>query len=309
MLKNGEDMKKTLLLVMVLIVSMAGVAWAQTPSAEEILKLIRDIRLPQDNLSSLAFDMRMNLPMPLNILCQVRYNAPDRYSLHVFDDHDQTPVLIVIGQNALINDPLADSLTLIASAGVAFDLVPRGEEYNAQFAFNMPTDGTINNRVELDFKTMFARVNENVSVENASDGEVIFAGMTSKKSRCVAVIAPDEKFALRQARLYVENEPLAILEINDIKVDAASQSEAAVFPMTQLVDAGIKYSRIEPQGMIDTAMVAASVLKAVFARSAIRNQSLRSKIEEMTGQKLDWHKIEALDGARSEQLRQIFKPL
>jgi hypothetical protein len=309
MRKSGEDMKKTLLLVMGLIIMLAGIAQAQTPSAEEILKLIRDIRLPQDSLSSLAFDMRMNLPMPLNILCQVRYHAPDQYSLHVFDDHDQTPVLIIIGHNALINDPLAISLTLIASAGVAFDLVPRGDEYNAQFAFNMPSDGTINNRIELDFKSMFARVTENVSIENASDGEVIFSGTTSKKSRCVAVLAPDEKFALRHDRLYIENEPLAILEINDIKVDVASQPAAVLFPMTQLDDSGIKYSRIEPQGMIDTAMVAASVLKAVFIRSAIRNQSLRGQIEEMTGQKIDWQMIEAFDAARSEQLRRIFKPL
>jgi len=302
-------MKKTLLFVMGLIIMLAGVAQAQTPSAEEVLKLIRDIRLPQDNLSSLAFDMRMNLPMPLNILCQVRYHAPDSYSLHVFDDHDQTPVLIIIDQKALINDPMAGTLTLIASAGVAFDLVPRGEEYNAQFAFNMPTDGKISNRVELDFKTMFARVTENISVEKASAGAIIFSGTTSQKSRCVATLAPDEKFALHYARLYIENEPLPILEINDIRVDAASQTAVTIFPMTDLNASGVKYSQIEPQGMIDTALVATSVIKAVFARSAIRNQPLREKIEEMVGQRVNWTTIEAVDSERSEKLRQIFKPL
>ncbi|PKL50150.1 MAG: hypothetical protein CVV42_03950 [Candidatus Riflebacteria bacterium HGW-Riflebacteria-2] len=302
-------MKKTLFFVFSLIVMIAGVAPAQTPTAEEILKLIRDVRLPQDNLSSLAFDMRMNLPMPLNILCQVRYHAPDHYSLHVFDDHDQTPVLIIIDHQALINDPLAESLTLIASAGVAFDFVPRGEEYNAQFAFNMPTDGAINNRVELDFKSMFARVSENVSVENASDGEVIFSGQTSKKNRCIAVLAPSEKFALRQTRLYLEGEPIAILEVTDIRVDTASEAAVTLFPMTELDVSGDKYSQIEPQGMIDTALVAASVLRAVFARSAIRNQELREKIEEMIGQRADWSAIEAVDAVRSEKLRRIFKPL
>jgi len=302
-------MKKTLLFVMGLIFMLAAVAQAQTPSAEDIIKLIRDIRMPQDNLGSLAFDMRMNLPMPLNILCQVRYHAPDCYSLHVFDDHDQTPVLIIIDQKALINDPMAESLTLVASAGVAFDLVPRGEEYNAQFAFNMPTDGKISNRVELDFKTMFARVTENVSVESASAGSVIFSGATSKKSRCAAVLAPDEKFPLRQARLYIEDEPLPILEINDIRVDAASQTAATLFPMTELAASGVKYSQVEPQGMIDTALVATSVIKAVFARSAIRNQQLREKIEEMIGQRVDWASIEVSDAERSEKLRKIFKPL
>jgi len=302
-------MKKTLLLVMVLIAALTGTAQAQAPSAEEIVKLIRDIRLPQDNLSSLAFDMRMNLPMPLNILCQVRYHAPDHYSLHVFDDHDQTPVLIIIGQKAMINDPLAESLTLVASAGVAFDFVPRGEEYNAQFAFNMPVDGKVNNHVELDFQTMFARITENVSVEIASAAAIIFSGTTSQKSRCVATLAPDEKFALRQARIYIENEPLPILEINDIRVNVASQAAATLFPMTELEASNIKYSLVEPQGMIDTALVASSVIKAVFARSAIRNQQLREKIEEMTGQRVDWSAIEVVDTLRSEKLRQIFRPL
>jgi len=302
-------MKKIPLLAMVLIILLTAVAQAQTPSAEDIMKLIRDIRLPQDNLSSLAFDMRMNLPMPLNILCQVRYHAPDCYSLHVFDDHDQTPVLIIIDRKALINDPMAGSLTLIASAGVAFDLVPLGEEYNAQFAFNMPVDGKINNRIELDFKTMFARVTENISVENASDGAIIFSGSTSKKSRCTAVLAPDEKFALHQTNLYIEGESLPILQISDIRVDAASQTVATLFPITELDASGVKYSQIETQGMVDTALVATSVLKAVFARSAIRNQQLREKIEEMIGQRVDWAAIEASDAARSEKLRQIFKPL
>ncbi len=307
--KTGGAMKNALLLLLGIFTILAGVAPAQTPSAAEIFGRIRDIRLPQDSLDSLAFDMRMNLPLPLNILCQVRYQAPNHYSLRVFDDHDQTPVLIIIGQKALINDPLASSLTLIASAGVAFDLVPRGEEYNAQFAFNMPVDGAINNRVELDFKSMFARVTENVNVENASGGEVIFSGMTGQKSRCVAILIPSEKFALRQVRLFVEDEPLAVLELNNIMVDKASETVAGLFPMTDLADSAIKYSQVEPQGMIDTAMVAASVLKAVFARSAIRNQTLREKIEEMIGQSVDWQSIEKVDAERSKQLRQLFKPL
>ncbi len=302
-------MKSRLLIIIALLVLATGAVFAQIPSEEEVRKMVKNIKMPPDELNSLAFDMRMNLPMPLNILCQLRYKAPDQYSLHVFDDQDQTPVLIIIGQTAMINDPLADSVTLVATAGVVFDFVPQGEDYNAQFAFNMPVDGKIINRVELDFTTMFSRANENVGIENASAGEIVFSGTTSQKSRCVAILAPDEKFALREARLFTEDESEAVLELNNIRVDAEIDAAPALFPMAELASSAIKLTFIEPEGMIDTAMVAASVLRAVFARSAIRNEPLRENIEAMLNQQVDWDAIAASDAARAEKLRLIFQPL
>lgn len=308
-MKAGNQMKNTVAIALLMLVCLVGAAMAETTPPEKISELVRDIRLPGDELKSLAFDMHMNLPMPLSILCQVRYSAPDKYSLHVFDNYDQTPVLIIIGRTAMINDPFAGSLTLIASAGVAFDLVPRGTEYNAQFAFNIPVAGEIKNRIELDFKTMFSRVSENITVENAASDTLLFSGLTEQKSRCVAVFAPDELFALREVALFVEEEKTAVLELKNIRVDSAPESVAEVFPMMQLASSAIALNPIEPQGMIDTAMVATTVIKAVFARSAIRNEPLRENLENMLSQKIDWASIEKVDAARSEQLRQIFKPL
>jgi hypothetical protein len=302
-------MKKTFLLLLVLCALCTGIASAQTLSVEDIKKRVKDVRLPQDQLKSLAFDMHMNLPLPLNILCQLRYLAPDQYCLQVFDSHDDTPVLIIIDQTALVNDPLADNLTLVASAGVAFDLVPRGDEYNAQFAFNVPVDGKINNRVELDFTTMFSRVVKDIDISNASGGELVFSGKTEKESRCVAVFAPKQAYALRSTALFIPDHPDAILKIDNIRLDVASETVLSRFPMAELIASGVTFDKVQPQGMFDTALVAASVLKAVFARSAIRNQELREKIETMINQKVDWQGIKATDDSRSAKLRQLFKPL
>ena len=293
----------------ILLIFIAGMAMAQTTVPEEVVGMVKDIRLPQDRLESLAFDMHMNLPMPLNILCQLRFRAPDQYSLCVFDNYDQTPMLIIIGQTAMINDPFADNLTLVASAGVAFDLVPQGSEYSAQFAFNMPVEGKINNRIGLDFKTLFSRVSENLNVETATAGNLIFSGSTEQKSRCVAVFATQEKFALQEVGLFVEGEPTAVLEIKNIRVDAGAESVADVFPLVQLASSTIPFSFVEPDGMIDTALVATTVLKAVFARTALRNQPLREKIEAMFNQKVDWSSVGSVDTSRSEKLREIFRPL
>ncbi|HAE38379.1 MAG TPA: hypothetical protein DCG57_07045 [Candidatus Riflebacteria bacterium] len=302
-------MKNTVVITIFMLVCLAGMAMAQTKSPEQILELVRDISLPGEDVKSLAFDMHMTLPMPLSILCQVRYAAPDQYSLHVFDNYDQTPVLIIIGRTAMINDPFADSLTLIASAGVAFDLVPSGAEYNAQFAFNMPVDGKIKNRIELDFKTMFSRVTENVVIQSTSSDTLLFAGLTEQKSRCTAVFAANEKFALREVALFVEEEQTSVLALKNIRVDAATEEVVTVFPLPQLASLALALNHIEPQGMIDTAMVATTVIKAVFARSAIRNAPLRENLEGMLNQKIDWAEIEKADAARSKKLRQIFKPL
>ncbi|EKD81088.1 MAG: hypothetical protein ACD_39C01985G0002 [uncultured bacterium] len=305
--KVGDKMKPGFAKILTILMFMTGLAFAQVPTVEEVRGMVRDVRLPEDQAGSLSFDMYMNLPMPLSILCQLRYSAPDKYSLQVFDNYDQTPVLIIIGQTAMINDPFADGLTLIASAGVAFDLVPRGSEYNAQFAFNMPVDGEIKNRVELDFKTMFSRVSENVTVESAASDTVLFSGLTEQKSRCVALFAPNEKFALRELALFVEEEQAAVLALKNIRVDSETETVAADFPMLQLASSAIPLNFIEPQGMIDTAMVATTVIKAVFARSAIRNQPLREKLESMINQKIDWASVAASDAVRSEKLRQIFR--
>lgn len=274
---------------------------------EEIREKIRDIRLPGDKMQTLAFDMRMTLPLPLDLICFLRYEAPENYSLKVFDTVDKTPIMIIAGNMAMINDPLADQISLVASCGVTFELLPADDQYNANFAFTTPSDGKITNRVELDFKTLFSRVSKDLKLEKRPDGRMCFSGTSEQNSVCHALIDLQNDFILKALSMSVAENPVPVLRFTKIELDQPVASESFVFPMAALEASGLKFSISQPQGIIDTMLVVTTVIKAVFARTAIKRPQAREKIEAMLQTTLDWQSMESNDTARSAQLREIFK--
>ncbi|HNX74206.1 MAG TPA: hypothetical protein PLM07_11160 [Candidatus Rifleibacterium sp.] len=294
---------------------LAGVALAMlllvsplhsAPQIEEVQALIGNINLPGDRFSSLAIDMMMRLPgTPVELLCQLRYQAPDRYSLQVFDGFDQTPVLLVTDSMALINDPFAEQLTLIASAGVLFELQPQEGRYNANFAFNMPGDREIVNRAVLDFKTMFARLQKDINIEVASNGSLIFSGTSTEDSRCLAEINASAAFPLQFVRVFTKDSTIPVLDFKLIRADESFVMP--LFPATELKESNLPVVAVNPQGVLDTMTIMSSVFKAVFARAAIRDAAIREEISKMLQlPPTDWNGAALRDTSRGETLRRMF---
>lgn len=302
--------------MMVLIVSLLlsvapelaaqGEMKPEIPAWSELSRMVKDIRLPGDSLKSIAVDMHMNLPLPLKLSCFLRYHAPASYSLQIFDGDDQTPVLIICENIALVNDPMADDISLIASAGVTFEFVPRNEQYNANFAFNTPVDGKINDRIELDFVSLFSRITADQAVQKISPHQFMLSGTTEQNSSFSAEINTQEAFPLKKLSMFVAENPVAVLSFPRIDVDAAVAERDFVFPLQQLNDSGLQIKQSSPQGIIDTMVVVTTVIKAVFARSAIRNPDCRQQVEAMLKTTFDWQGLTAKDAARSAILRKIF---
>ncbi len=277
-----------------------------TPTWQELTGLVKDIRLPGDQLKSLAVDMHMNLPLPLKISCLLRYQAPDQYSLRVFDGEDRTPIMFIADNLAFINDPLADDLSLIASAGVSFELVPQNEQYNANFAFNTPVDGAIKNRVELDFIDLFARVSRNMQVQPLSEHKFQLTGSSEQNSSCSADIDTMAVFPLTRLSMFVPENPEPVLALSLIEADGKIAADYFSFPLQKLTASGLPINRSTPQGIVDTVLVVSTVIKAVFARSAIRNPQCRDQIEAMLRTSVNWQALAEKDALRSAALRKIF---
>lgn len=297
-----------LMIFMVVLVNCGLCAERDAVSPAEVRGMVRNLKLPQDKLSSLALDMSMNLPIPMKINIQLRYSHDDKYTLQVFDGFDQTPILVVAGRKAMINDPMADSISLIASAGVAFELVPQGDNYNANFAFNMPVDGKINNRVELDFTSLFSRVAIDVIATYTADGKILFSGKTEQKSSCRASFVASRSFPLNSLSLFVPGQEEAVIEFPLIDVGSVIDEDVFTFPSKRLADSGVKFVELKPDGMVDTMMVVASVMRAIFSRAAIRNVSLRAEIEKNLMYAPDWEKHKKNDLEKSKLLKKVFMP-
>ncbi len=306
---------KYCVLVMLLIATSSAYGQSSLPETaienqlkpEEIKEKIRDIRLPGDQMKTLAFDMRMTLPLPLDLICFLRYEAPENYSLKVFDAADKTPIMIIAQNIAMINDPMAEQINLVASCGVTFELLPSNDQYNANFAFTTPSEGKISNRVELDFKTLFSRVVKDLKLEKKSDGQIVFSGASEQKSTCQAMINFQSDFILKTLSMSVAENPVPVLRFTRIELDKPVLASSFEFPMKALEASDLKFSISHPQGMIDTMLVVTTVIKAVFARTAIRSPQAREQIEAMLKTSLDWKSMEEKDAARSEKLRKIFQ--
>lgn len=273
----------------------------------DVVRMVKDIELPRDEMRSLAVDMHMRLPgMPVHIFCQLRYCASESYSLKVYDGNDGAPLLIVCDQLALINDPFAETLSLIASAGVVFELLPQAGRYTANFAFNMPVDGRVNNKVSFDFKTMFSRLTENVEVSSGSASTLVFSGMTKEKSRCCAIFNASAAMPLQSLSLFVEDTVNPVLEFSRIEVDNLSAEAFLAFPELELRKSGIAVVYMAPDGFLDTMSVMSSVVKAIIGRSAISKPEMREQVEKILLQKVDWNNISSRDIERSSLLRKLF---
>lgn len=273
---------------------------------DDILKMVKDIELPGGKIDSLLVDMHMRLPDTVaHLFCRLRYKAPESFSLQIFDGHDSTPLLIIIDQLALINDPFAEQLSVIASAGVTFDFVPTDKQYNAVFAFNTPVDGQVNNKIRLDFKTMFSRLSENFEINTGSGSKIIFSGMTKESSRCKGVFDTKATIPLHALSMFIEGSDVPVIEFSRIECEVSEPEPA--FPLQQLQQLRLVTKPIKPEGFIDSIFAMNALLKAVFTRAAIYRPEIREKVSEMFSLKdFDWQSLTERDARRSEMLRELF---
>ena len=270
-------------------------------------RLVKNVVLPQDQLPSLALDMHLRLPeSPVHLLCRLRFVASDSYSLQVFDARDETPIMVIADQMTMTNDPFAEKLTIIASSGVVFELLQQGEQVTANFSFNQPVDGVIKNRVDLDFKKLFAQVDKDLQLQPAENGRLSFSGQTIRGNRCLASFNASAPLPLQSLQLFIAETAEPVLEFSLLQTGSADYP-VAEFPLEGLQQSGLAAAPAQLSGFLDTMGVMTSVLKAVFARAAIHEPSIREKVGDML--KLvspDWEKMQQNDSQRREKLRELF---
>ncbi len=285
----------------------AGMALAEVSVGSQLDRLVKNVVLPTDQLSSLALDMHLRLPeSPVHLLCRLRFVASDGYSLQVFDARDEIPVLVIADQMAMINDPFAEKLTLIASSGVVFELQQQGEQVTANFSFNQPVGGVVKNRVDLDFKKLFAQVDKDLQLQPVENGLLHFSGQTVRGNRCLASFNASATLPLQSLQLFIAGAAEPVLEFSLLQADAAGHP-VAEFPLAGLQQSGLAAAPAQLSGFFDTMGVMTSVLKAVFARAAIHEPAIREKVGDML--KLvspDWEKMQKNDSLRREKLRELF---
>lgn len=285
----------------------AGVALADDSAGSQLDRLVKNVVLPQDQLPSLALDMHLRLPeSPVHLLCRLRFVASDSYSLQIFDARDETPVMVIADQMTMINDPFAEKLTIIASSGVVFELLQQGEQVTANFSFNQPDDGVIKNRVDLDFKKLFAQVDKDLQLQTAENGRLNFSGQTVRGNRCLASFNASAPLPLQSLQLFIAETAEPVLEFSLLQTGSADYP-VAEFPLEGLQQSGLAAAPAHLNGFLDTMGVMTSVLKAVFARAAIHEPSIREKVGDML--KLvspDWEKMQQNDSQRREKLRELF---
>jgi hypothetical protein len=301
-------MKKMCFFVLLVLMTLSGLslAIAADLTADSVRTMVGDVEIPGDAFRSFALDMHMRLPStPVHFFCRLRYQAPNSFSLHVFDGSDSTPVLVVCDEFALINDPFADKCTLIASSGVVFELQPQQGQYTANFAFNQPVDGQVKNRIGLDFKTMFSRLVDNTGMTVASSGALIFSAETKENSRCVAEVIASGAFSLGALKMFIENEEMPVLDFSMIRADIGFSMP--VFPLHELHEDGLTDGPVVIGGVVDTMGIMSSVFKAVFARAAIKAPEIREKVSQMFNSgDADWQDLSSRDAERGARLRRIF---
>ena len=296
-----------LFLVLSMCLFSAGAALADDPVSTELDRLVKNIVLPNDQLTSLALDMHLRLPeSPVHLLCRLRFNASDSYSLQVFDARDETPIMVIADQMTMINDPFAEKLTIIASSGVVFELLQQGEQVNANFSFNQPVDGVIKNRIDLDFKKLFAQVDKDLQLHPAENNLQKFSGQTVRGNRCLATFNASAPLPLQSLQLFIAEAAEPVLEFSLLQAGSEGYP-VAKFPSEGLQQSGLAAAPAQLSGFFDTMGVMTSVLKAVFARAAIHEPSIREKVGDML--KLvspDWEKMQQNDSQRREKLRELF---
>ena len=303
---------KRILLFFAGLFLVTSIASAQVLPVEDILKLkdsVNCISLPENNFNSLSFDLEMNLPLPLNLLCQVRYAASDSYSLRVFDKSDMTPVLVVADKKAMIYDPISAAVTVVKPVGAFFELVPQGNQFNANFAFNMPVEGKINNKINLDLVSLFGRVKSDLKGVKGEDG-ISFSGTTSQDARCEAVFETEgAKNSVKSFKLYVKDNEIPVLSFNKILFDVEVSADWFLYPEVELASSGLDITSYQDPGAFSAVIVASQVMKAIFARTAIANEPIRSEIEKMLMVSPNWEEISEKDRMNSVELRKLFKPV
>lgn len=286
--------------------------WAKDklPSSELLKGWAKSIQIPGSSFKTFSADITMNLPLPLKLLCQIRYEANNNYSLRVFDMSDKTPFLIVSDKKGIIYNPTNGKVTLVSSGGAFFELVPNGKDFNANFAINLPVDGKAKDKFVLDFDSMFKRIVDNIEVVPGNSSQTfILKGDTQQKGWAKAYFDIKNIYKLTRIEAAPEGSTKPFLIIDKIKANEKLEKHAFSFPEAMLKKSGLEIDKISGEGFMDTVSLFSAIMKMMFTRVAINNKEVRESIEKMLHIKPDWDKMSIVDAKSSRILRGIFQPL
>jgi hypothetical protein len=285
---------------------------SNTTIAMELFKLAPCISLNEKVVTTYQvrglFDFN-GIHLQFNVLGK----KPNQSALLILDPRDETPIMFAVGNSFMLYDPIlsevllghavstftlnverlttgsgeadADNQNLVI--GLGFRPIGGGKERSSEEGLGT----TI-----IDIHSLLGLLMPPVEVKKERDGErFVLSGHTKRGNTAKAYVVPSRKEGpYARVELYLAGEPNAFLILDEIMLNQPIPAERFAFPEEKLKASGLPTRQLTADTSIKAILSVDRFVQAIMARLVLTgaySEELRSAVEKMTMQKINWQNM------------------
>jgi hypothetical protein len=234
---------------------------------------------------------------------RVRYERDGRCSFELIDTSDDTPIVYLRDGHLVVYNAVEDEILCCEHARFEFGFRVQSGIFSWHYDIDR-ADGPPS--VSLDFGSVFERKFTKEQVTVTEQGAFRVARTLESGSSLVSVLDPSRSFPVRNLEASAPGKSGPRFVISEISIDGPASETWPPVPATDALRGKIKRRGwFEQPHELSTAAIN-FVTASVFARGAIRSQTLRENFEGRFG-KVDWDQAALRDQRSSKLVRETLR--
>jgi hypothetical protein len=290
-----------------------------TTNMEALLKLAPRISLEEKSIW--AFEVKGTLDLDgIRLRFIVSGSQPNQFALRLLDPRDGTPILVGAGKSFMFYDPLASEV-LWGGAVSLFTFKMNPDDQNLTIGFGLHSirnekEGRGEEKPEttlIDIHSVLASLRQGLEIRAKESNRFVVEGKTKRGGRVVAYVSPSRREGpYTRLELYESGGAGAqpFLVMDEIVLNQPLPAGRFAFSEKKLLASALSTRQMSDDLAIKATLSLDKFYIAVMARlvlAGVDNPELKSIVEKMSMNQVDWDQVKKKDEAIAITLKSIFR--
>jgi hypothetical protein len=332
--------KPLCLLLSVVMTGFVGAAWADqppehskstgTPNVGEILGLteidaiLRGGLPPQDSLAeqlmvfapyirsddvgckSLDLCGRFRASADGHFSFRMLYRAPDKYSLIIRDGDEGPPLAFISDRCLLLYDPV--SPMIMYSSAARFEFTVSASDQEAKIFWRLWWSSKAQSQFEVDLRSLYTGYRrrdrtKNIALRLNGPNRFVLLREFPNGDMFRSTIDMSQGPAFKDLKVFVNHGKFEAVSIYRISINGEIPETEFAFPTKQRLAEGMRLRDCTNDGTLRSAVDLGLMVRAHYARLAVRNEPMRDSLKFPGLIGIDWDEVRKNDETYTESLR------
>ena len=227
------------------------------------------------------------------------YRAPDHFALLVTDDRDHTPIFLGSDGQAIVYEPIRQTVIYYERARTRFEIAEAGGTLDILLGFSS-AEGNKRSSLRCDVKSILSGLNKDREIIRRP-GDTYEVKLTSLRDNLLkAELDPARPSFCTKLTINPTRRDYPLFALDKIDLNGELRDEEFAFPPIDELSKKIDVQKWSETSLIKETELFLLLARAGRVRLAINNPSLREKID-----KVDWDAVRDADKRFSAILREV----